>query len=132
MREQFSLTGKEDKYVGGSQTKIEMINCPLDKVLCVEQLSVINKYYLESNEYHLKKDYQRSIEALKLAFDSTYEIHNSSCLKCAELFRSTIISSLENIHLDLEKMTTGMFKSKRFQSSFELATLALDEFKKKN
>ena len=131
MKAQFSLTEKEGIHVDDRQAKIEMVNCPLDKVLCVEHLSVINKYYGESNEYHLKKDYQRSIEALKLAFNSTYKINNSSCLKCAELFRSTIISSLENIHLDLERMSTGMFKSKRFQSSFILAALVLDEFKKK-
>ena len=131
MKEQSSLTKEKSKNVGDSQTKIEMVNCSLDKVLCVEHLSLINKYYIESNEYYLTKDYQRSIEALKLAFNATYEIHNSSCLKCAELFRSTIISSLENISLDLERMTTGLFKSKRFQSSFELATLALDEFRKK-
>ena len=131
MREQFSLTKEEGKYVGDSQSKIQMVSCPLDNKLCVENLSAINKYYRESNDYHLKKDYPRSIEALKLAFNLTYEINNSSCLKCAELFRSTIISSLENIHLDLERMTTGLFKSKRFQSSLELATLVLDELKKK-
>ena len=131
MREQFSLTKEEGKYVGDSQSKIQMVSCPLDNKLCVENLSAINKYYRESNDYHLKKDYPRSIEALKLAFNLTYEINNSSCLKCAELFRSTIISSLENIHLDLERMTTGLFKSKRFQSSLELATLVLDELKNK-
>ena len=130
-KELFQLKKEESKYDSESQAKIELINCTLDKRMCTEQLSVINKYFHESNEYYHKKEYQRSIEALNLAFNSTYEIHEPSCLKCADLFRSTIISSLENIHLDLQKTTTGWFKAKRFQSSLEMASVVLDELKRK-
>ena len=131
MREHFSLTEEEGKYVGDDQAKIEMVNCPLENELCLHQLTTINQYYTESNNSHLSKDYHKSIEALKLAFNCTYEINNSSCIKCAELFRSTIISSLENMHSELQSMTTGWVKYKRHQQSLELASLVLKEFKKK-
>ena len=126
----FSLTAKEGKYFNDKQAKIEVVDCPQDMEECLKQLPEINRYFLESHRYHLNKDYQRSIEALKLAFNTTKEIKESSCLKCAELFRTTITQSLENIYDDLQKMTTGWFGSKRYQSSFEIATLVLAEFRK--
>jgi len=131
MREQFPITEEDGKYVGDGQPKIEMVSCPLQKELCVDHLIVINKFYDESNIFHITKDYPKSIEALKLAYNSTYEINNSSCLKCADLFRSIIISTLEKIHSELEGMTSGLFKSKRFQPSLVLAALVLEELRNK-
>jgi len=131
-RDLFSLSVKEGKYFSDKQAKIELASCPRDKEECLNQLAIINKCFLESHRYHLNKDYRRSIEALKFAFNTTHEIQESSCLKCAELFRLTITQSLENIHEDLQKMITGWFRTKRYQSSFELATLVLGEFRKEN
>ena len=132
MKKLFLLGENEIKYSGNNQGKIELINCPHQKEGCEERLSVINQYFLVSHKYHYNKEYTRSIEALKLAFDLTFEIQESSCLNCAEQFRTTIISSLENIHSDLQKMSIGWFKATRFQSSLEQVTLVLEECKNKN
>lgn len=123
----FSLTVEESIYFSDDLPKIEVVNSPQDKGAYAEQLSVINQFFLEAHHFHLEKDYQSSIEALKSAFYTTFEIKESSCLQYAEMFRSTIISSMENIHSDLKQMTTGWFKVKRLKSSFELATVVLDE-----
>lgn len=130
-RSLFSLSEEESKYFADDQPKIEVVNCPQGKEICMEQLAVINQYFLESRQSHLKKDYQKSIHALKLAFNATFEIKESTCLPHTDLFRLTIICSLETIHSDLNGMTTGWFKAKRFQSSFELATLVLDDCRMK-
>jgi hypothetical protein len=108
-----------------------VVNCPPDQEICIEQLALINQCFLESRQSHLKKDYQGAIEALRLAFNATFEIREPSCLAYREKFRSTIISSLENIHSDLKEMTTGWFKAKRFQSSFELADRVLEDCRMK-
>lgn len=123
---------KESKYFNDKQDKIELVgNCLLgDKYLCKKQLSVINKKFLASSRYFRDKDYTRSIEELKSAFYITTEIQETSCTKCIELFRSTITESLENIHADLQKMSTGFFVRKHYQSSYELATSVLGELKK--
>lgn len=129
-RKLFSLAVEESKYFGDHQPKIEVINFPEDQEEGGKQLSVINQYFLESGRFHLDMDYQRAIEALKQAFDVSLEI-NESGVKYAEKVRSTIILSLENIHSDLRQMTSGWLKAKRFQSSFELATVVLNECRMK-
>ena len=126
----FSLTVEESKYFSDSQPKIEVVNFPQDQEACVKQLSVINQYFLESRRSHLDMDYQRAIESLKQAFHASFEI-NETCVQYAEKVRSTIILSLENIHSDLRQMTSGWFKAQRFQSSYELATVVLDECRMK-
>jgi len=122
----------EEAHYSDLQPKIEIVNCPNDKSECVAQLPVINQHFHESHDSFLNKDYKSSIAILKRAYDTTYEIQESSCKNCTGLFRSTIISSLENIHLDLQKMTTGWFKSKRFRSSYELSALVLEELRQRN
>ncbi|MDP2335177.1 MAG: hypothetical protein Q8N05_01780 [Bacteroidota bacterium] len=127
----FSLSISESKYFNDKQDKIEIVGCPRGGKDCVVHLSAINKSFLASSRTMRNKEYARSIEALKDAFYKTDELQDSSCLKCAELFRSTITQSLENIHVDLQKMTGGLFFRKRYQYSYALATTALEEFKKK-
>jgi hypothetical protein len=131
MKGMFSLSVLESKYFNDNQDKFEIVGgCPRKYKDCREQLLFINESYLTSGRKLREKDYQGSIEALKSAFYKTKELQEPFCIKCADLFRSNITKSLELIYEDLHKMSTGIFRSKRFQSSFELASIVLAEFNK--
>ncbi len=125
-----SLSNGSNNNLMGKQEKIEISGCPRNGINCVEHRSIINQKYIEADRHLQSKDYQRSIEALKNAYYKATDLKENTCQSCAELFRLTITQSLEEIHADLRKMTTGFFKSKRFKSSYELATTVLEEIKK--
>ncbi len=125
----FSISAKDSEYFKDNQNKIELVNCKSGGKNCKEHLSVINKSFLDSGNYQRSKDYQRSIESLKNAYDLTFELQEASCIRCAELFRSTIIQSMENMHDELHKMSTGLFKTKRFKNSYILAASILKDLK---
>ena len=128
-RELFSLAVEEGEYFNDEQPKIESVSCPRGSEGCIEHLTVINNYFQESYKYHRNKDYTRSIESLKLAFEKSKEIQEPLCISCAEFFRATITQTLENIQDDLRKMSLGWFGTNRFQSSFKMASMILDEFR---
>lgn len=122
---------KNDKdYFREEENKIELLGCQRGGTNCVDHRAEINKNFQDSHAFHREKDYRRSIEALQNAFHKTSELEEHSCLRCAEFFRSTITDSLENIHDDLHRISTGLFKKKRFQSSYVMAQNVLNEFKK--
>ena len=125
----FSISEKEGKYFDDQHECIELVSCHFDGTSCMEQRAQINKKMLTSRRSWLNKNYEHSIEELKLAFYNTAELNQPSCIQCAQLFRSTITRSMENIHGDLQKMSTGFFNAKNYQSNFELATSVLKEFK---
>lgn len=106
-----------DQYSG----KIEIIKCPIDGRQCRSHVDHINKIFQVSNEYQHNKEYQLSIHSLKLAFKKTYELEETSCSQCAQVFRSTIIDSLENIHVELKRMSSGFFKKNHYKGSFLFA-----------
>lgn len=127
----FSISVPESQYFNDKQNKFELVGgCPQEYKVCKEQLLFINESYLASSRYLRDKNYVGSIDALKGAFDKNNELQEPSCIKCAELFRSTITQSLELIHEDLHKMSNGLFRRKRYQSEYELASNVLSEIKK--
>lgn len=125
----FPISEKESTYFDDKTKFIELESCPPGEINCTEHLSLINKKMRKSRTFWLNKDYPRAIEELKIAYQETTELNQPSCMQCAELFRSTITKSMESIHNDLQKMTSGMFKARRFNSSLELGTSVLKEFK---
>lgn len=129
-RSLFSLSALESIYFKDNQDKFELASCPDLGTDCTKTLSAINASFLASERYWRDKEYSRAIEELKSAYYATNEITEASCTGCAELFRSTILESLGHIHEDLEKMNKGIYRRKRFQNSYELATETLDEFRK--
>lgn len=130
-RKLFSLTEDRSIYFNDTLDKIEIENCPSDKKECVRQLPEINKCFLESHYARLDKDYLKSIESLQLAFEITYQIDELSCDRCAGLFRSIVISSMETLCSDLKDMTSGWFSAKHYRKSFQQATTLLEEMKRK-
>lgn len=122
---------KDKLYFKDRQKKIELVSCLHGGNGCSEQLTIINERFVESDRYIRNKDYIRSINALKNAFEITSELPESSCANCAQFFRETITKSLENIHDDLAKLSNGFFRPKRYQSCYRLAGNTLEELKRK-
>ena len=112
--------------------KIELLGCPFGGKNCRKHLAAINKSYLDSVRHQREKNYLQAIEQLKLAYEKTDEIQQSSCLKCAALFRTTITDSLKNIHKELQKMTTGIFRNKRYEEVYNVAGHVLREWEQNN
>ena len=117
-------------FTNSSQNKIELLSCNSGAKQCKEHLKIINKCYSEANNYHFEKDYLNSIESLRSAFLNTTSLNEVSCVKCANLFRSTITQSIENINGELQKLTTGLFRKKRYQMSYRVSCEVLDEIRK--
>jgi hypothetical protein len=128
MKRLFSFSATETEYISSIKEKIELVNCPLKEMMCKFHLSAINSSYLQSEQYRKEKDYHRSIDSLKSAFNKTNELMDLPCTRCARLYRSNIVESLEIIHDELEKMSTGIFGNKRFQSSYLKVDNFLKEF----
>jgi hypothetical protein len=126
----FLLSISDSEYFNDSQGKIELVGCPQLGEDCKKHISQINKSFLSSDRFWRDKDYPQAIDELKSAFYTSNKFMDTSCTSCLELFHATIIRSLENIHQDLYRMSTGLFSRKRYQSSYELATGVLEEFKK--
>lgn len=130
-RKLFSLAVDEAVYFNSDEDKFELVHCPYDKKECVKQLPEINKYFHESHQGRLDKDYFKAIEALKHAFDITYDIQEYTCTNCVGIFHSTIVSSMEIIRSELKDLTTGWFSNKRYVPAFEMATDVLKEMNQK-
>jgi hypothetical protein len=127
--ELFSISKRDSRYFNDKEEFIELVSCPIEGTICQNHRAQINKSMIESRRYLLDKDYPQSIKELKIAFNNTADLDQSSCLQCAKLFRSTITKSMEVIHKDLHQMSTGIFGVKRYKPSFELASNVLKEFK---
>lgn len=126
MKRLFSFSATEN--ISDIKEKIELVSCPLKEMMCRFHLSEVNNSYLQSEQYRKEKDYHKSIDTLKSAFNKTTELMDHPCTRCARLYRSNIVESLENIHVELEKMSTGIFGNKRYQSSYLKAEKFLTEF----
>lgn len=125
----FSLSATDTEYFDDMQNKFELVNCPRQGKNCEEHRSVINNKYYLSEQYRRDKDYQKSIYSLKCAYYKANELTDPPCAKCGEVFRSSIIKSLENIQDELKKMTVGIFKTRRYMSSYIESATVLEELK---
>jgi len=123
------MSEEEGNYFNDNSGFIELVSCPVEEMFCTKHLDFINKRMKLSRNHWIDKEFPQAIEELKIAFYKTFEINSTTCLLCAELFRSTIVKSLEAIHKDLRLMTKGFIKRKHLISDFELATKVLAELK---
>ena len=131
MSDKHTSTTDEIVYFNDKEPKIEIANCPYDNKDCVHQLPDINKLLHEANLQREVKDYKRTIDTLKLAFDLTYDIKRVQCQRCAALFRYCIISSMMITRSELKDMKVKWFNARRFNDNLELATTTLKEMNNK-
>ncbi len=125
----FSLAITEHEYLNNKQDKIQVISCVPDGESCEGHLKEINKCYTFSSKSHLDKDYRQAIDILGKAYNETFEMKRGSCIKCVDLFRKTILNSIQNIHAELKSMTTGLFKNKRYKNDYLYADKVINYIK---
>ncbi len=109
--------------------KIVLVNCPQDWTNYKIILYEINLLFHESEQYQMNKEYQHSVMSLKKAFEKTFELISPMEQQCADLFRQTIMESLEAIYHELKRMTRGFFGSGRYKRSLILSEEILQEFR---
>jgi hypothetical protein len=124
-----SLSKNESDAMQEKQGKIELISCPGGGNICSQHLISINKSFVDSNKHQQDKNYLRAIQLLKEAFHTTEDLQQEACKRCALMFRSTITRSIEEIHTDLHKMSTGIFRNRRYKSVYIEAGNVLKELK---
>ena len=124
-----SLTKNENDLANNFGNKFEIERCAINGENCKNQLSEINKSYLISNQSNQNKDYSNAIDALKKGFYKSCELNDPVCMNCSKMFRSTITQSIENIHNELENITSGLFGAKRYVNSYLMACNTLNELK---
>jgi hypothetical protein len=128
MRKLFSLSGTDSEQIIVKQEKIELVSCPLREMMCNVHLSSVNKSYTEAEQHRKEKNFNSSIDTLKSAFYKTVELMDHPCIKCAHHYHTNIIDSLENIHDELEKITSGIFGDKRYHPIYLKAINVIKEF----
>ena len=111
------------------EKKFELVSCPLNGKYCTKVRSEMNRNYAEAMDFFKNKEFDKSIIALQNAYINTMELPVSSCSVCVDFYRSSIIESMENIHDDLKSMSTGIFKTNRYRSSYEKAQRTLAEYR---
>lgn len=129
-KSRFSLFRSDSEYFHEGEDTIELVRCPMGGINCSEHRMLINTKIQASHKFLANKDYSRSIEALKEAYDKTTELQLPTCTNCANLFRCMVKDSLQNIHDDLHKMANGLLYRNKYKSSYNLAQVVLEEFKK--
>jgi len=128
-KQKFSLLRIDSEQLRDAENKFELLSCPHGGKTCEKHLSAINGSFVQSLAYRKDKDYTRSIYALKAAYAIASDLKEEKCANCSGLFRSTINQSLEKIHNELYGLSTGLFKTKKYQASYMLAEAVMDEFK---
>lgn len=127
MSKLFTFSAMDSEYFNDKQNKIELVSCANEGSNCKELLAVINNNYLESNIYRREKEFQSSIEKLKITFYRTLELQDIQCIKCADFFRSTIIETLKKLKTELKKTSKGFFGTKRYQLGYTTVCEVLQE-----
>lgn len=112
-----------------NQEVIELLHCPRGGGKCVEQRKSMNEYLISARDFFASKDYSRGLLVLKSAYMTTFNLDNDPCVKCADLFRNHIIESCEEKVNELKRMSTGLFKRKKFIPELEAASVLLKEMK---
>ncbi len=110
--------------------KIKIVKCRHKCANCKIILFEINRFFLESELYRNDKQYEFSVIALKKVFEKTYELSDPVAQGCVDLYKVTVIESLENIILELKRMQKGIFGNRRYKRSYLMAEEALKELKK--
>lgn len=125
----FSRT-KARREKNGECEPIQFVSCQFNGSKCVNQRNKINQCLFKSHDSFVDREYDDSMEELKTAYTETLDILGSPCASCAQLFRHRITQSMEQIHGELEQMTTGFFRWDCHKPSYEVASTMINEFRK--
>lgn len=124
------IISKDSDYFHDDEEIIKLESC-LDGQVCRKDLSEINKNLLLSRKFIERKEFNRALDVIKEAFDSTYNLKEEHCQKCARFFRETIVNSLDNTVSDIRKMNKGFFRYRNYSAVLEIAEKMLNEISSK-
>lgn len=129
MKRFFTLSANDADYFNGEQNKIELVSCKANGHRCKSHLQIINESWSESIRLRRDKDYAKSVETLKHAYYATFDLNQDTCVKCAELFRTIILESIEGTYKELDRLSKSFFRKKHFQYSYKVVGDILEELK---
>jgi len=121
---------KDSEYFKENEDTIKLENCPAGGEFCQLQMGFMNKNLLLAHKFVENKEFSRAVTLIKESYESTFDLKEEQCQKCAILFRDSILNILNNIIQDLEAMTKGIF-SKGYQSDLLHAKRVLQFLKDK-
>lgn len=124
------LITRDDDYFKNNEESIKLEHCADKGEKCRVQMVIMNENLLLARKMIENKEFTRSVEVIRKAFESTYMLKEKQCQGCAELFRNFIAQSLNQLVDDLEQLTTGFLASKKYVSDLENARKLLQEFRK--
>jgi len=107
---------------------IQLVSCPTNGSVCIQNLCEINRLLSTAQQSRFTKEYGRSIHKMKEALAVADDIKAERCANCANLFRKTILSSMDNMKDELEEMSKGFFKT-RYRESYKQVSVMLAELK---
>jgi hypothetical protein len=108
------IVGKEKDYYHDEEEYLQLESCPDGGTKCLSQRAVINECMQLSRIHIENKNYTEVISSLKKAFDSTFDLDFKPCVSCAVFFRNLIFNALKKSEKELEKMTSGIFRKKKY------------------
>lgn len=111
------------------EDSIILESCPNGGHNCQFLLKHINEIMAHARDCIANKDYQKALELKSRAFNETISLRYEQCLSCTNFFRNTILESVNNVVCDLQKMTSGIFRNKKYLSALRRAEALLNEMK---
>ena len=105
---------REIEYYHDEEDYLQLEHCPDGGTKCLSQRAVINECMQLSRIHIENKNYNEVVLNLEKAFESTFDLNFKPCHSCAVFFRNLIFNSLKRSESELEKMTTGVFRKKKY------------------
>lgn len=103
------------------QDNIQLLSCPQGGNNCMDLLKRINDYLFEANQHRMNKNYIQALKLKDRAFKETIILEGEHCFPCADLFRKFILNSVSEYISELDKMSRGFLKRRRFYEQRMLA-----------
>ena len=117
-RNHFPYYDERRDSIISKQDKFELVSCSVKEGHCKKILPEINDLYAESELARINKEYLKSAELLKNAYNKTLGLKESLCTKCVELFQSSITETLETMQEEVHQMSLGYFHKKRYENVY--------------
>lgn len=97
------------------KVKFELVGCPVSGIYCSSILPEINALYDEAESAHINKEYQNAVELLKKAYLKTFELNESTCSACVNMFQSSIKNTMVNMQNEVKDMSFSFFCKKQYE-----------------
>lgn len=122
----FSLAGREDD----NRDIIELVSCRWNGQKCSGVRREINRLLRSARKSRLNKEYRRAVDEISEAYFLTDQVTDGDCQGCLSFFRETMLNSMILIDAELKRMSSGLFRGKRYQEASLFASQKVDELKK--